>query len=181
MATNILSFGTLKITINNFSFAFYQKRYTGTHSLNFRPSFITGFSDAEASFLIIIKRSLNHKLGWRATAKFRIELHKKDLELLNFIQSYFKGIGQVGVISTRKLAYFPGEVTKLDDLVNIIIPHFDKYPLQSAKSIDYLLWKQCISLMVTKEHLTQCGLEKIISIKSAINWGNSESLILSLI
>jgi hypothetical protein len=86
-------------------------------------------------------------------AKFRIELHVKDFELLNSIRSYFNDIGQLEVISTRKLAYF--EVTKLNDLVNIVIPHFDKYPLQTVKSIDYLLWKQCISLMVAKAHLTQ--------------------------
>jgi group I intron endonuclease len=99
-------------------------------------------------------------------AKFRIELHVKDFELLNSIRSYFNDIGQLEVISTRKLAYF--EVTKLNDLVNIVIPHFDKYPLQSVKSIDYLLWKQCISLMVAKAHLTQSGLEKIISIKAVL-------------
>jgi hypothetical protein len=63
----------------------------------------------------------------------------------------------------RKIAYF--EVTKLNDLVNIIIPHFDKYPLQSAKSIDYLLWKQCIYLMVTKVHLTTSGLENLFQLK----------------
>jgi len=31
--------------------------------------------------------------------------------------------------------------------------------------------------MVNKEHLNQLGLEKLILIKSAINWGNSELLI----
>jgi len=30
--------------------------------------------------------------------------------------------------------------------------------------------------MITKEHLTQSGLEKILSIKGALNWGNSELL-----
>ena len=136
--------------------------------------FISGFSDAEGSFQILIRKGLRYKLCWSTIAKFRIGLHVKDLELLKSIQLFFNGIGQLEVISTRELAYF--EVTKLDDLINIIIPHFDKYPLQSAKSIDYLLWKQCINLMITKEHLTQSGLQQIISIKSAINWGNSELL-----
>src|SRR6185312_8506834 len=95
------------------------------------PWFITGFTDAEPSFKILLRRSLTHKLGWSTIAKFRIELHVKDFELLNSIRSYFNDIGQLEVISTRKLAYF--EVTKLNDLVNIVIPHFDKYPLQSVK------------------------------------------------
>lgn len=46
------------------------------------------------------------------------------------------------------MTYF--EVAKLDDLINVVMPHFDKYTLQSAKSLDSLLWEQCISLMVTK-------------------------------
>ena len=90
----------------------------------------------------LLRRRLSYKLGWITLGKFR--LNKKDLELLKSIQVFFTGIGQVGIISTRNLAYF--EVTKLNDLVNIIIPHFDKYPLQSAKSVDYLLWEQCILL-----------------------------------
>jgi len=141
---------------------------------NVSPWFVSGFTDAEGSFQINLRKRLNYKLGWYTLGKFRIELHKKDLELLKSIQLFFNGIGQVGVVSTRKSAYF--EVTKLNDLINIIIPHFDKYSLKSAKSIDYLLWKQCLFLMLTKEHLTQSGLENIISIKAALNWGNSELL-----
>lgn len=91
------------------------------------------------------------------------------------IQSFFKGIGQVGIGTTQNLAYF--EVTKLSDLINIIIPHFEKYPLQSAKFVDFLLWKRCVNILLTKEHLDQGGLEKIISIKSAINRGNSQIIL----
>lgn len=53
----------------------------------------------------------------------------------------------------------------------MIIPHFDNYPLQSSKLIDYNLWKECLFLMAKKEHLSDSGLEKIISLKGAINWG----------
>lgn len=48
--------------------------------------------------------------------------------------------------------------------------------MQSAKSIDFLLWEQCIYLMVVKEHLTLEGLEKLISIKGAINNGLPDKL-----
>jgi len=120
------------------------------------------------------KKNLNYKLGWNVTSRFRLELHIRDLELLYSIQSFFKGIGQIGIISTRKLAYF--EVTKLNDLVNMIIPHFEQYPLQSAKSIDFQIWKKCVVLIKNKEHLTEEGLHKIIHLKSAINLGLSETL-----
>lgn len=63
----------------------------------------------------------------------------------------------------------------MKDIVNIIIPHFERYPLQSAKKIDFELWKQCVNLMVDGKHLT-VGLEKIVSIKAAINLGLSDQL-----
>lgn len=31
-------------------------------------------------------------------------------------------------------------VTRLEDLINIIIPQFKQYPLQSAKAVDFLIW-----------------------------------------
>ncbi len=150
---------------------------TLVQNTKFNPWFISGFSDADSSFSINTRKNLTYKVGWQITGRFRIELHNKDLELLKSIQLFFNEIGQVGIVETiweKKTAYF--EVTKLNDLVNIIIPHFDKYSLQSAKSIDYQVWKKCIYLMVNKEHLTQSGLENIISIKANLNWGNSQQL-----
>jgi len=67
-------------------------------------------------------------------------------------------------------------VRKLDDIINVIIPHFYKYPLQSGKVIDYQLWVRCVNLIAKKEHLNLEGLTKIVSIKSALNKGLSENL-----
>lgn len=33
-------------------------------------------------------------------------------------------------------------VNKLSDIINIIIPHFDKYPLKGSKRLDYLDFKK---------------------------------------
>jgi len=107
-------------------------------------------------------------------AKFRIELHVKDFELLNSIRSYFNDIGQLEVISTRKLAYF--EVTKLNDLVNIVIPHFDKYPLLTQTRADFELFKKFIDIMSREGHKTIEGLQQIVNIKATINKGLSDNL-----
>jgi len=44
-------------------------------------------------------------------------------------------------------------------------------PLQSAKGIDFKLWQQCVQLIERKEHLTESGLNQILSLKSALNLG----------
>jgi hypothetical protein len=67
-------------------------------------------------------------------------------------------------------------VTSIKELKDIIIPHFDKYPLLTKKHADFLLFKQIIELMNSKYHLTKEVREKIISIKASMNKGLSKNL-----
>jgi len=53
----------------------------------------------------------------------------------------------------------------------IIINHFSKYPLLSFKSADFNHFKQAYNLILKKEHLTEVGFNKLLSLKAAINKG----------
>lgn len=53
---------------------------------------------------------------------------------------------------------------------------FDKYSLISWKRGDYLLFKQILSIIQLKEHLTLQGLQKIINIRATLNFGLSKEL-----
>jgi hypothetical protein len=57
--------------------------------------FITGFTDSEGSFTVMLDKNINRTLGWRIQAKFQIGLHVRDLDLLLQIQEFF-GIGSIG-------------------------------------------------------------------------------------
>jgi hypothetical protein len=105
---------------------------------------------------------------------FSIHLQTNDLSLLYKIQAFLGGIGTIRFGRDNKSATF--SVAKLDDIVNIIIPHFKKYPLESCKAIDFQLWAQCAELMKNKEHLKEAGLYKILSIKSVLNKGLPDKL-----
>lgn len=67
-------------------------------------------------------------------------------------------------------------VSSLSQISNTIIPHFDKHPLISQKLGDYLLFKDVVSRMLNKEHLTQEGLEQIVAIKASLNLGLPEKI-----
>jgi hypothetical protein len=60
--------------------------------------------------------------------------------------------------------------------IDVIIRHFDSYPLISQKFSDYQLFKSAFYLMKEKAHLTEEGLNKIINIKSSMNLGLSDTL-----
>jgi hypothetical protein len=48
------------------------------------------------------------------------------------------------------------------------MPHFCKYPLQSAKKIDFLFLQKCVEVIISKKHLSKEGLDLIVSIKGAM-------------
>ena len=78
------------------------------------------------------------------------------------IQSFFGGVGRIKVDnSNNKAAYV---VTKLSDLNNVIIPHFNLYPLMGQKRADFILFHSIAELITKKEHLSINGFYKILTI-----------------
>ena len=138
------------------------------------PWFVTGFSDGEGCFNILLTKSYSNSIGWQVQSRFIIEVNIKDIDLLYKIQTFFGGIGSITF--TKKVARF--SVFGIKDITNVIT-HFNNYPLQSAKQIDFALLKKCVNLMLSKKHLTQKGLEQIVSYKTAMNFGKSSKLKLS--
>lgn len=67
-------------------------------------------------------------------------------------------------------------VSTLNDIIKVIIPHLDNYPLITKKHSDYVLFKKIILLMLNKEHNTLEGIQKIVNIKASLNLGLSEDL-----
>ena len=62
-------------------------------------------------------------------------------------------------------------VTKLEDIVTIIIPFFKKYPIRGVKGLEFADWCTVVELMKENKHLTAEGLDKIRKIKSGMNTG----------
>lgn len=132
------------------------------------PWFISGFTDAEGCFLVLVRKSPKNKLGWQLEANFSINLHVRDIELLKLIQTYFGEVGRIGKERNNCRDFTIGS---LDQIITKVIPHFDKYPLKTNKYADYLLFKQVVMMMQNGEHLTIEGLQKIINIRASINRG----------
>ena len=51
-------------------------------SLMLDPLFVTGFADAEGSFVVTNIRKAGYKTGWTVQARFQIKLHEIDRPLL---------------------------------------------------------------------------------------------------
>ena len=90
------------------------------------------------------------------------------------IQEFFGGIGYISPANNNLAVEF--RVSTLNDIANVIIPHFDKYPLLTKKQADYILFKEIIILMLNKEHSTLEGIQKIVNIRASLNTGLTENL-----
>jgi hypothetical protein len=106
---------------------------------------------------------------------FSIQLHIKDLSLLELFKSYFK-VGTLKIKKNKDNTTVIYSIQSVKDILAVIIPHFDKYPLLTKKRADYILFKQIIYLMNDSKHLTKEGLKEIVSIKASMNNGLNENL-----
>ena len=137
------------------------------------PWFVTGFTDAEGSFILSISPSSRYKLGWSVTVCFQIVLHIKDIDLLYKIKEFFGGVGSI-VKYKRRCNYI---VNGHSDLINVILPHFDVFPLITQKRADYLLFRMALlDYIKYKKHLTMTGIESLVSIRASINLGLKDNL-----
>jgi len=83
---------------------------------------------------------------------------------LNSIKSYF-GVGNISIRANGSSVYYVQSIKDLD----VILNHFDRYPLITLKHADYLLFKLAIDLIKNKEHLNSEGLRKLVAIRASIN------------
>ena len=74
----------------------------------------------KAHFLLLYFKTNSYKLGWYLKTVFAIGLDKKDLSLLSQLQESFGGIGNITIDNNRNSVVY--SVTKLEDLINIVIP-----------------------------------------------------------
>lgn len=138
---------------------------------NLDPWFITGLVDAEGSFMLGFFKSDTYRMGYQIQAIFKMALHSKDLDLLSQVQKFF-GLGKITKHGETSSQY---TVKSLKDL-EIIIAHFDNYPLLGQKWADYTLFKSAVQLIKDKEHLNKPGFNKLLCIRDSMNLGLSEEL-----
>lgn len=98
------------------------------------PDYIVGLTDGEGCFLVQIRTDRRIVLRYFITQRF------DNKKLLDKVFEFFK----VGYVyrkfqgNDKKKMTFVYEVTKQDDIQNVIIPFFWKYPLQGVKSESFM-------------------------------------------
>lgn len=148
------------------------KSYLKNPGIKLNPWFVTGFADAESSFSMSVFKSKTAAIGWTIEPCFIITLHKKDIELLKKIQLFF-GVGSVSTIGSKTARY---RARSRKDL-QVIITHFENYPLQTTKFINFLSFCKILEGINNKLHTNVEGFLKLLSLINKLNNPLSESLL----
>lgn len=144
------------------------------------PNWVAGFSSGDSSFSVKTGSSTTNKLGSRVQLRFEIGLNIREKELIKGLATFFKsGYSSASKVpevqeGNDKYVYITNDsvhlqVIKFEDILNIIIPFFEEYPIQGKKSSDLADFKKAAELIKNKEHLTLGGFNKILEIKAAMN------------
>lgn len=114
-------------------------------------NWLAGFVDAEGCFECVVRKHPTVKLGYQIAVRFTVIQHSRDTILLNLLKDHL-GCGVLREDTKKPQSTLT--VSSLQDILNIIIPFFDKYVIQGNKFLDYQDFRKIAFLMKDKLHLT---------------------------
>jgi len=136
--------------------------------MDLNAQWVVGFVDGEGCFHIGINQNKEMKLGVQVLPEFTVVQHEMDEQVLHGLKDYF-GCGVVRKNHGKIKAY---RVRGHQNLLDKIIPFFEKHQLKTKKRIDFVKFRRVIRLMDDGAHLEPEGLKRIYEIKSQMNLKN---------
>src|SRR5881394_4437592 len=135
-------------------------------SREFLSAYISGYVDGEGCFTVSISPRAKLLVGWEVRPSFSVSQNGDRAEVLHALQAHF-GCGSIRPDRSDKTLKW--ETRRLDDLVGRVVPHFIRFPLLSAKQLDFERFAFICRLMADGEHRGRRGLIKIVAIARDMN------------
>ena len=151
-----------------------------------RLGWIIGFVDGEGCFSIgVVKQHdrkdktrirRGYKLGIQISHEFSVTQGERSKKSLLDIKNFF-GIGELYInkrYDNHKEHLFRYVVRKREEMLNIIIPFFEKNKLQTSKNGDFKIFAQVVRMMNKGKHLKKSGLIQILKMTEKMNHKKSK-------
>lgn len=123
------------------------------------PWWLTGFTQADGSFLVTYERRPDGKLPFYPQPVFSLTQSVRERGMMIAIHEYL-GVGQL----SESKGCITLTVRNLQELLSVIIPHFEQYPVMGGKYLAFLRFKIVCIMKSSKLHLTLSGLLQIIQL-----------------
>ena len=130
------------------------------------PSYISGYVDGEGCFTVSISPRPTLRVGWEVRPSLSVSQNADRSEVLLDIQHYF-GCGSIR--PDRSDQTLKWEIRSLLPLCEVVIPHFEMYPMLSGKQRDFELFADICERMARRAHCEPAGLAEIVRLANAMN------------
>jgi hypothetical protein len=128
--------------------------------------YLSGYIDGEGCFSVSFTKRDSFNVGFETKPSFTVSQNYDRAEVLYLTQEYFEAGHMRRDTSDNTIKY---EIRRLNELINKVIPHFEQYPLLSAKQKDFEIFKKICLRMQNNEHLTLEGFTEIVKLAYSMN------------
>jgi LAGLIDADG endonuclease len=139
-------------------------------SREFLSAYISGYVDGEGCFTVSISPRAKLAAGWEVRPSLSVSQNGDRAEVLQLIQAHL-GCGSIRPDRSDKTLKW--ETRRLEDILDRVIPHFERYPLLSGKRLDFARFATVCRYMAAGEHRRQSGLIKIVELVAGMNPGGT--------
>jgi hypothetical protein len=150
---------------------------------------VLGFVDGEGCFSMGLTRQtggsgrVGYRTGWQVSHAFVVVQGARSVDVLHKLRQFF-GVGYVYEnrrSDNHKEHLWQFVVNGRDDLREVIVPFFERFPLKTSKRRDFEKFKQCLDLCATGHHLTSDGLAEIAAIMQTMNHEKSREDVIRIL
>ena len=136
------------------------------NSREFLSAYISGYVDGEGCFTVSIAPRGTLLVGWEVRPGFSVSQNGDRAEVLHAIKAYFE-CGSIRPDRSDKTLKW--ETRRLEDILEHVLPHFERYPLLSSKRCDFDRFASVCRLMAEGAHLRRDGLIEIVELAQGMN------------
>ncbi len=136
-------------------------------------NYLVGFVDGEGTFHVGIHKRPQLTTGWQAYCEFHVSQNYDKVSILEDIRKvlgcgYIKPNHRNSDDKTYVLV-----VRSQQDLLNKVIPFFERYPFRSPKQKDFKKFANVVRMIENRKHLSKKGLLGIAKIAFSM-YGNGK-------
>ncbi|MHB1963588.1 MAG: LAGLIDADG family homing endonuclease [Acidimicrobiales bacterium] len=134
-------------------------------------AYVAGFVDGEGCFHVALQRNPSTRVGWQLVPEFRVSQDVSRVQVLHLVRERI-GCGALHQnhrgSHDRTLVLV---VRRREDLLNRVIPFFERNPLVSCKQKEFLTFCRVVRGMEAGEHRTHEGFERLAADALRMNGG----------
>lgn len=143
-------------------------------SKTLHPQYVVGFVDGEGSFHVAIYKDKLMRIGIKVIPEFHVSQWVTSRSVLDRLCDHF-GCGYVKANHARsqKDTTYVYVVRNREDLLNNVIPFFQRNELQTERRKDFKFFAQIVQMMGDDKHRDKSGLRKILDLAYQMNQGGA--------